>query len=129
LKGDRFLKILIVDDSNFVRSLVGKTLEINFPIFVLLMASNGLEGYDLYRAEKPDLIVMDLLMPEMNGWELLKLIREEDPSVKIIVLSADVQKATREEIEKFGITAFIPKPFNKEKSEQLINIVKEEFGA
>jgi len=123
------LKILIVDDSNFVRSLVGKTLEINFPIFVLLMASNGLEGYDLYRAEKPDLIVMDLLMPEMNGWELLKLIREEDPSVKIIVLSADVQKATREEIEKFGITAFIPKPFNKEKSEQLINIVKEEFGA
>lgn len=123
------MKILIVDDSNFVRSLVGKTLEINFPIFVLLMASNGLEGYDLYRAEKPDLIVMDLLMPEMNGWELLKLIREEDPSVKIIVLSADVQKATREEIEKFGITAFIPKPFNKEKSEQLINIVKEEFGA
>jgi CheY-like chemotaxis protein len=93
------------------------------------MASNGLEGYNLYRSEKPDLIVMDLLMPEMNGWELLKLIREKDLDIKIIVLSADVQKATRDEIEKFGITAFIPKPFNKEKTERLINLVKEEFGA
>ena len=123
------MKILVVDDSNFVRSLVGKTLQINIPLLVLLMASNGLEGYNLYRSEKPDLIVMDLLMPEMNGWELLKLIREKDLDIKIIVLSADVQKATRDEIEKFGITAFIPKPFNKEKTERLINLVKEEFGA
>jgi len=123
------LKILVVDDSNFVRSLVGKTLQINIPLLVLLMASNGLEGYNLYRSEKPDLIVMDLLMPEMNGWELLKLIREKDLDIKIIVLSADVQKATRDQIEKFGITAFIPKPFNKEKTERLINLVKEEFGA
>ena len=123
------MKILVVDDSNFVRSLVGKTLQINIPLLVLLMASNGLEGYNLYRSEKPDLIVMDLLMPEMNGWELLKLIREKDLDIKIIVLSADVQKATRDQIEKFGITAFIPKPFNKEKTERLINLVKEEFGA
>ena len=123
------MKILVVDDSNFVRSLVGKTLQINIPISELLMASNGVEGYNLYRTEKPDLIVTDLLMPEMNGWELLKLIREVDPNVKIIVFSADVQKATRDEIEKFGITAFIHKPFNNEKADQLINIVKEEFGA
>ncbi|MDR3584544.1 MAG: response regulator [Desulfosporosinus sp.] len=123
------MKILVVDDSNFVRSLVGKTLQINIPSLELLMASNGIEGYTLYRAEKPDLIVMDLLMPEMNGWELLKLIREEDLTTKIIVFSADVQKANREEIEAFGITAFIHKPFNQEKSNQLINLVKEEFGA
>ena len=123
------MKILVVDDSNFVRSLVGKTLQINIPSLELLMASNGIEGYNLYRAEKPDLIVMDLLMPEMNGWELLKLIREEDLKTKIIVFSADVQKANREEIEAFGITAFIHKPFNQEKSDQLINLVKEEFGA
>lgn len=123
------MKILVVDDSNFVRSLVGKALQINIPNSELLMASNGIEGYNLYRTEKPDLIVMDLLMPEMNGWELLKLIREVDLSVKIIVFSADVQKATRDEIEMFGITSFIHKPFNKEKAEQLINLVKEEFGA
>lgn len=123
------MKILIVDDSNFVRSLVGKTLQINIPVLELLMANNGIEGYDLYRTEKPDLIVMDLLMPEMNGWELLKLIREVDLNVKIIVFSADVQKSTRDEIAGYGITAFIPKPFNKENAAQLVNIVKEEFGA
>ncbi|MDR3542533.1 MAG: response regulator [Desulfosporosinus sp.] len=123
------MKILVVDDSNFVRSLVGKTLQINFPNLNLLMACNGIEGYNLYRSEKPDLIVTDLLMPEMNGWELLKLVREEDLSVKVIVFSADVQKANQDDIEKFGITAFLHKPFNKEKSEQLINIIKEEFSA
>jgi len=123
------MKILLVDDSNFIRSLVGKTLQTNIPNLELLVASDGIEGYNLYRSEKPDLIVMDLLMPEMNGWELLKLIREVDLGVKIVVFSADVQKATRDEIETFGITAFIHKPFNKEKAEQLINLVKEEFGA
>jgi len=123
------MKILVVDDSNFVKSLVGKTLRINIPSLELLLASNGIEGYNLYRTEKPDLIITDLLMPEMNGWELLKLIREEDLKVKIIVFSANVQKAIRDEIEKFGITAFIHKPFNNEKAEQLINIVKENFNA
>ncbi len=123
------MKILVIDDSNFIRSLVGKTLQSNIPNLELIAASNGIEGYNLFLTEKPDLIVMDLLMPEMNGWELLKLIREEDLNIKIIVFSADVQKATRDEIEKFGIRAFIHKPFNKEKAEQLINIVKEEFGA
>lgn len=123
------MKILVVDDSNFVRTLVSKTLQTNFSDLELRAASNGLEGFNLYQAEKPDLIVMDLLMPEMNGWELLKLIREKDLDIKVIVLSADVQKATRDEIKKFGITAFIPKPFNKEKSEQLINLVKEEIRA
>ncbi|KUO70335.1 MAG: histidine kinase [Desulfosporosinus sp. BRH_c37] len=123
------MKILVVDDSNFVRSLVGKTLQINIPALELLMANNGVEGYNLYCTEKPDLIVMDLLMPEMNGWELIKKIREVDLNIKIIVLSADIQKATRDEIEQFGIIAFIHKPFNKEKAAQLINIVKEESGA
>lgn len=123
------MKILVVDDSNFVRTLVSKTLQTNFSDLELRAASNGLEGFNLYQAEKPDLIVMDLLMPEMNGWELLKSIREKDLDIKVIVLSADVQKATRDEIKKFGITAFIPKPFNKEKSEQLINLVKEEIRA
>ncbi|HCT30901.1 MAG TPA: response regulator, partial [Bacteroidales bacterium] len=66
------MKILVVDDSNFVRSLIGKTLQNNVTNLELIMASNGIEGYDLYRTENPDLIVMDLLMPEMNGWELLK---------------------------------------------------------
>ena len=123
------MKILIVDDSNFVITIVSKTLQTNIPVLEILTASNGIEGYNLYRTEKPDLIVLDLLMPEMNGWELLKLIREEDLKVKIIVLSADIQKATRDEIETFGITAFLNKPFNNEKAEQLIHIIKEEYGA
>lgn len=123
------MKILVVDDSSFIKSLITKTLQNNFPTLELLMASNGREGYSLYRTQRPDLIITDLLMPEMNGWELLKLIREEDNQVKMVVFSADVQKATQEEIEKFGITAFIHKPFNNEKAEQLIKIVKEEFNA
>ena len=123
------MKILVVDDSNFIKSLVTKTLQNNIPTLELSVASNGIEGYSLYRTEKPDLIITDLLMPEMNGWAFLKLIREEDLKVKVIVLSADVQKATRDEIEKFGITSFIHKPFNSEKAEQLINIVREAFNA
>lgn len=123
------MKILVVDDSNFVRSLVVKTLQTNIPDSEIKTANNGISGYNLYRTEKPQLIVMDLLMPEMNGMELLQLIRQTDQSVKIIVFSADIQKATRDEIEKFGITSFIHKPFNKEKADQLINTVKEEFGA
>lgn len=119
------MKIMVVDDSFFVRTLITKTLQ-NIPEGEIVTACNGQEAYDLLTKENPNVIVTDLLMPEMNGWELIKLIKQENQSIKIIVISSDIQTATRTELEQLGISAFINKPFNNEKADLLIKLIKGE---
>ena len=63
-------------------------------------------------------------MPHLNGKELIKLIKEYDSESKIFVVSADVQKNVKEEIESYGIMGFINKPFNEEKAKFIYDIIK-----
>lgn len=124
LKGDRKMIILIVDDSIFMQNIVKATLTKNFPDATLITAINGEEGLNLYKTNKPNYIITDLLMPGMNGIELVKTIRSSDSKVKIIIISADIQKTVKDEIEKLKVSAFINKPFKEEKIFQLIDTIR-----
>ena len=90
----------------------------------IIFANDGEEGYNKYKEVNPDYVFVDLLMPNVNGKELVKLIKEYDKGSKIFVISADVQESVKEEMESYGIIDFINKPFNEEKAESIFHLIK-----
>lgn len=123
------MKILMVEDSQFVQNVTSRLIRQHFPDVHILTAGDGETGYMMFHSEKPDIVFTDLLMPKLTGQEMIKLVKRDDPHARIIVLSADVQKITKDELETLGILAFINKPLDAEKAERLINILKENFHA
>ena len=120
------IKVLIVDDSNFSQKITGNLLKKHLKEVEISYANDGEEGFEKYKSIKPDYIFVDLLMPKINGQELIKLLRNYDSNSKIIVVSADVQKDVREEIEGYNVISFINKPFNDEKAEVICNMIRNE---
>ncbi len=113
-KGPR-RKVLVVDDKQHNRSVLINLLE---PLgFDLILAEDGQEGVDKTREEQPDLILMDLVMPVMTGFEATQIIRQmpELSGVTIIAISASVLEEDQENSLKVGCDNFLPKPFNVEK--------------
>lgn len=119
------MKILIVEDSMLYQKAIVKYLGEHLPEAEFFIATDGLEGYKLYQQETPDFVLLDLLLPTISGQELLKLIKEINPQVNAIVISADVQRIIQEELNNLGILKFINKPFTPDKAEQLACFLKE----
>lgn len=106
---DTNIKILIVDDSSFMRNVLRDILvRSGFTHFV--EAENGKEAIEKYNIEKPGLVLLDIVMPEMNGMEVLKQIGR---ITKIIVISAVGQEAMVEEAKQLGARGYIVKPFDE----------------
>lgn len=120
------MKILVIDDSVVYRTQIIKHLKEFLPSVEYITARDGKEGWSLYQKEKPDFTLTDLLMPGISGQELLKLIKGIEPKARLIVLSADIQKFTKEEVEKLGVLRFINKPITKEKAAELARIIEED---
>jgi CheY-like chemotaxis protein len=106
-------KILIVDDSSFSRKIIDKICVKNG--YETEHAVNGIDCIEKYPEYKPDCILLDLLMPKMNGQGVLKHIRLTDKTLPIIVLSADIQSTTRDECIAAGASLFIQKPQKEDK--------------
>lgn len=120
------MKILIVDDSIFSQKITGTLLKKEIKDVELYFAADGDEGFKKFRSIDPDYVFVDLLMPRMNGKELTKAIKEYDSEAKIIILSADVQKSVKIEMEEYNIISFINKPFNEEKAKEIIKVIKDD---
>ncbi|HOV42236.1 MAG TPA: response regulator [Oscillospiraceae bacterium] len=118
------MKILVADDSSFIRTVIVKKLGNEFPGAEIISCSNGKEAYEKIVSIKPDIVLTDLLMPEMTGEELLKRLKSEGHNVNTIVVSADVQSRTREEIKALGVVEFINKPITPDKLEIIINFIR-----
>ena len=103
-------KVLIVDDSPVNRRLLKTMLE-EEGYEVVGEATNGKEGYDEFVEKNPDVVTLDVSMPEMNGIEALKLMKSHNPAVKVIILSADSQK--KEEAAGHGADEYVTKPYHK----------------
>jgi len=108
------LKVLVVDDSIFVRHFIKKLILDTYPETEVLFAASGEEGYESYKNNKPDIIITDLLMPGVDGHEFIKMVKSDNEDVKIFVLSADIQNAVKQEVLGYGVTAFLNKPLNEE---------------
>ena len=116
--------ILICDDAAFMRMMIKDILTKN-GYNVAGEAENGLKAIEKYNELKPDLVVMDITMPEMNGIEALKKIKGTDPSANVIMCSAMGQQAMVIEAIQSGAKDFIVKPFNPDR---VIEAIKKVIG-
>ena len=118
------MKVLIVDDSAFVRNILVKAVAAVYPDAVIILCDSGSEALKAFPTFKPDWVITDLLMPEMTGQELLTQLHEYAHPFKTIVISADVQTGTKEDLEIFGIESFINKPLTADKLMALTQLLK-----
>ena len=105
--------VLIVDDSRTSRRFLKDILE-RAGYNVVGEAINGQEGFDQYVKLEPDIVTMDITMPQVDGFESLKLIRKFNPNAKVIMITAAGHKEKMMEAVKFGAIEFITKPFMEE---------------
>ncbi len=115
-------RILIVDDAAFMRMMIKNIVSKN-GYEVVGEAENGQVAVELYKKHKPDLVTMDITMPEMNGIEGVKAIREIDPGANIIMCSAMGQQSMVMEAIQAGAKDFIVKPFQQDRILQAIGRV------
>ncbi len=113
-------RIMIVDDAAFIRMMLKDILSKN-GFEIVGQAENGLKAIDEYKDLKPDLVLMDITMPELNGVEATKKIREMDPGARIVICSALAQAQTVLEAIQAGARDYIVKPFEEEKVIRIIN--------
>jgi two-component system chemotaxis response regulator CheY len=104
-------RVLVVDDSALSRRSLRQILE---PAgYEVAEAEDGLSALERYFLDKPDVVLLDLVMKGMYGLDVLTKIRELDPDAKVIVVSADIQTSSQELVEQAGAKAFVNKPFDK----------------
>lgn len=104
-------KVLIVDDSGLTRRSLRQILETAG--YHVAEAEDGLSALERYYVDRPDVVLLDLVMRGMYGLEVMEKIRELDPDARIVVVSADIQSTSHELAEQAGAKAFINKPFDK----------------
>ena len=103
-------KILIVEDAPYIREVFRYALETH-KHDIAGEAVNGVEAIDKYRELRPDVVLMDLLMPVLDGISAIKKIVEFDPKAKIIVVSAITKVSIKEDAMRAGAIDFVAKPF------------------
>ncbi|MBF0120584.1 MAG: response regulator [Desulfobacterales bacterium] len=103
--------VLIVDDALFMRKKVRDALE-PFGFKIIGEAQNGKDAVKKFEELNPDVITLDIVMPEMDGIEVLAKIREKNKSIPIIMITAIDQRESMLKAMKLGITDFIVKPFD-----------------
>jgi len=105
------IKVVIADDDAITRLLLGTLLRQN-DFEVVGEATNGLDALELCNSLEPDVLLLDINMPQMGGFEVLKSIRSAYPDLAVIMISSDATLNNVEEACTYGINEFIVKPFN-----------------
>ncbi|HAZ37580.1 MAG TPA: two-component system response regulator [Clostridiaceae bacterium] len=107
-------KVLIVDDAAFMRMML-KDILVKNGYEIAGEATNGIKAIEIYKVEKPDLVTMDITMPDMDGIQAVKEIKAIDPNARIIMCSAMGQQSMVMDSIKSGARDFIVKPFQPER--------------
>jgi two-component system chemotaxis response regulator CheY len=114
-------KILVVDDSGLARRLVRKILEeLGHEVEEV---SDGTQALERYVLNHHDAVVLDLLMHGMYGLEVLQKLKELNPDLPVIVVTADIQRTTREMVKGAGAVAMVNKPATKEQLSEVLAVV------
>jgi two-component system chemotaxis response regulator CheY len=106
----RSVRLLIVDDSNIMRRRIERSQQFE-ELTVVGTAGNGVEALEIFRKTDPDVVTMDLTMPQMDGIECISKLVQLKPAVRILVISALADKATAVEAMERGANGFLNKPF------------------
>ena len=116
-------KILMVEDESDIREAVQASLRSHG--YVVIAAADGEEGLRKVRSEKPDLVLLDIIMPKVDGWQVLKAIRgDEDAAIRelpVVMLTANRETSSLIESQSQKATDYLMKPFDIEKLLRFIN--------
>jgi len=104
-------RILIVDDSPILRSTIRTVLE-RSGHEICGEAGNADEAFSLFAKEKPDLVLLDILLPGESGLDILKKLKAKDPAAKVLIITAVNQEAVNEEARQLGAKGILYKPFD-----------------
>lgn len=121
---DMGIKLVIVDDAPFIREAI-RSLICDSDIELVGEAANGEEAIAVVARERPDVVLMDIVLPVKNGIEATKEILENYPRTKIVACSTEGQEALLLKALDAGCCHFLPKPF---KSEELLNTIRKVGG-
>jgi two-component system chemotaxis response regulator CheY len=114
-------KILVVDDSGLARRLIRKILEeLGHEVEEV---SDGAQALERYVLNHHDAVVLDLLMHGMYGVEVLRNLKELNPELAVIIVTADIQRTTRDQVKEAGAVAMVNKPVTKEQLAEVLAIV------
>ena len=117
-------KILLVDDSGLARRSMRAILE---PAgYQVVEAEDGMSALERYFLEKPDLVLLDLVMRGMNGLDVLSKLHELDGDARVVVVSADIQDSSREMVESGGASGFVTKPVERA---AILKVIADVLGA
>jgi two-component system, chemotaxis family, chemotaxis protein CheY len=108
--GKQSFKLMIVDDSNIMRRRIERSQQFD-ELELVGTAGNGVEALEMFRKTDPDVVTMDLTMPQMDGIECISKLVALKPAVRILVISALADKATAVEAMERGANGFLNKPF------------------
>src|SRR5262245_30663811 len=103
--------VMVVDDSAMSRRIMREMLE--SAGYEVIEAGDGMAALEMYFLQKPDVVLLDLIMRGMYGVDVLRKIREFDAQARVIVASADIQTSTRKLVEEAGAVGFVTKPFDR----------------
>lgn len=121
-------RILIVDDSFYMRTML-KNMLTDAGYEVVGEAANGQQALEMAAQTNPDLITLDVILPDNTGLDVLKGIRQDQPDVKVVMCSAVGQEVIVNEALESGATAYIVKPFSEEKVLEIVGSALQESGA
>ena len=117
------VKFVVVDDAVFMRTLIKRMIEETSDYVIVGEGSNGYEAIEQAKLHKPDIVTLDITMPEMDGIMAIKDILAASPETKIIMVSAMGQQSMVIDAIKLGAKDFIVKPFDKTRVQQAIQNV------
>ncbi len=119
------IKFVVVDDAVFMRTLIKRMIEENSNYIVVGEGTNGYEAIEQAKKHQPDIITLDITMPEMDGIMAIKGINQASPNTKILMVSAMGQQSMVIDAIKMGAKDFVVKPFDKSRVQQAIeNVLK-----
>ena len=120
-------KILVVDDSSLSRRITRRILE--EAGHAVAEAQDGLSALERYALDKPDLVLLDVTMAEMDGLEVLRQLRAMDPAARVVMATADVQTSTRDLAEAGGATGFVTKPLTSQSVLRVVDAALAQQGS
>lgn len=118
------LNVMVVDDSIIIRTKLKKMIT-DLGHNVTGEAGTGLEAISNFTAAKPDIITMDITMPDMDGIEATRILTDADPNVRILIMTSHAQQDIVQEAISAGAKGYVVKPVTPEKLEQRLNQIME----
>jgi len=114
------IKVLVVDDSMLSRVSIKSMLN-NFGITEIIDAADGKQALKHLQMDSPNLMILDLLMPEMDGFQVLKEKQTMENECEVIILSADIQETTVKQALDLGARFFLNKPIKEKELQEILN--------